>query len=106
MAIKRLNIDTQLKEAYDLLDVGILIVNQKFSILLLNQWILKRLPEPLHNTTDFMQVCDFKGGASVLAKIRSVFENQSPYILSPVFHQWVIPLKDNKFQGCLRCSRG
>ena len=96
-----------LRQFYDDLDIGIAVVNGSLDLLFINRWLQKKLPpEQGHvyasgHLTNLRDLNGFKGRDSLIEKLSSIVKNILKYkhvkLLSQAFHQWSIPLPDNRF---------
>lgn len=96
----------ELQQHYDLLDAGILIVEENFRVLFMNSWIREKLPAELRNSTHFHQLYEGRDSTLISSRIRRVFQYKTVEYLSPAFHPWVIPLSDNIFPDGLMRQKG
>ncbi|MBF0288973.1 MAG: response regulator [SAR324 cluster bacterium] len=93
-----LQLNDQLEMAYNALNNGIMIVDKELSILFMNHWLRKQLPEEMQKTANLIKLLDPDRAPAIVSKVNQVIEFRKPVMLSSVFHKWVIPLGDNKFQ--------
>ena len=101
-----LKLSPAVREAYDLLDTGIVIVDSEFSILFMNQWVRQRLSAERRKAINLEEFYIDWENAPILNYIRRALKYKTVQFLSPVFHRWVIPLPDEKMPSGYMSQRG
>lgn len=104
--IKPLCLNSQIKQAYNLLDYGIVIINREFSILFMNDWITRQLPPKQKGVQALTQFLNAKNFKTITRKIQQAIEQANPVVLSPVFHPYLLPLPDSKFPDQIMRQQG
>ena len=90
-------LNSMLKHSYNLLNSGIVIIDQELSILFMNRWVQNRMfPQHIH-ARSFSDLYEKAPPASILRRFRTVLRSQTPSVFSSVIHQWLFPLQDHKF---------
>ena len=103
---KSLQLNTFVEESFNLLDNGILILDQDLSILIMNDWMIKQLAPEQCKANHLSEILDSRKAKSIMSRMRQVMETGQPSVLSSVFHAWVIPMHDSRFSDQLMRQRG
>jgi signal transduction histidine kinase/CheY-like chemotaxis protein len=93
-------------ESFNILESGIMVVDRQMQIVYCNPWIRIRLPENLTGLENLNKISDHYAYSSVLSRVKQVFLDAQPIILSPVFHKFIIPLFDTKNSDCFMSQQG
>ena len=101
-----ITLNREVVDTYDILEAGILIVDRNMQIEYCNPWIRSRLPDSLKGLSNLTEISEHYAYDSVLSRIKQVFVDIQPVILSPVFHKFVIPLYDTKDTGSFMYQQG
>lgn len=104
--ITELVLDDNLQQAYEFLDNGVLIVGGDFSVIWMNKWLRSRLTEAQSKAESFSDLFLEYNFTFLIKKIRDVFRYKNAQFVSPIFHSWVIPLADHKFDDGLMRQHG
>ena len=104
--MKLIRLGFRMKECYDLLDEGIIIVNRKSTMLYVNSWLLQQLPKETRESSHLDDLLSKKNAHYINSRLQQTFENLNPTILTPIFHKHIIPLTDKKFDDNLMRQYG
>ncbi len=102
----QLDLTPSLRQAYDLMDTGVLIADHHLVIRYMNRWLRDALDEKFASVTHLLDLYAYYPATPVLRYVHQVLKYQTVQVLSPVFHKWVIPLPDSKMPDGLMSQRG
>lgn len=91
-----LSLNPQLLHSYDLMEIGIIIVNQKHSIIFKNRWISQHLPRKLQKQRELDELLDDESLPNILKKIEEVFKNRSPLVCTTLLPHWFSATSSNE----------
>ncbi len=104
--MKKTSPDLDYDRFFDRLDIGVIILDTRLSVLYANRWLKKRLPPdrvPEQNLEEIFPEQNFLLLKRVVAE---TIRHKSFRVLSQAFHSWILPLADKRFpdglmrQGC------
>jgi hypothetical protein len=87
-----LDLDGKEPAVFDLLHIGIIVLDSRLMIRFRNRWIRNRTPEQLKDESDFRGICRQYQCASALIRIEQALAERQPVILTPAFHDRIVPL--------------
>lgn len=82
---------------YGRLDLGVVILDAKLSILYMNPWLKNRLQQDLSEAKNLADIFGDHDYSFIKKLIQDTIKTNSLRILSQVFHSWILPLPDSRF---------
>ncbi len=104
--LTHLVLNDSLRESLDLMDSGIFIVREDFSLAYTNRWIREHLPSDLANKSQLEDLYVSHNAPLVLAKFRQMFQHRTMQYISSAFHPWLLPIPDKRIANGLMRQRG
>ncbi|MBF0277760.1 MAG: response regulator [SAR324 cluster bacterium] len=104
--VEFLDLNDQVEKSFDLLDDGIMIIDNELSVLFINKWIRDFLSPELQQNASVSAIIGSGRGKAILSRIKLVLKIAKPSVLSSAFHPCIIPIKDSKFPDQMMRQQG